>query len=810
MSSNGNAQGLTAPKNAKKVLAKKLRENPALGILVQPTIPGKIKAFQTTMNAKDVELNESYKKDPKAYTQWASDTLAIQLLIFNDFLKTVDPKKLYEDIATDEIKYIVWQMLTVMYTLLYEVKKVLPSSEFDIPSSNAIEILNTNIEINNKVGGMMGQIAAAAQPQRRAGMTVAEAAQLGQLQAQFEILQAQTRSVVDDINQGRDVKSVTYRFTLLKTLVGAAGTAAAIASIAWTGGGVLQRGVIETEQLGRSMFDTVEALWYNLPGTGINFYSQPAVPEFLYRAAFDYNSSIVDFGPLDFGDYSLADLRAQANAYNGFGRDVKVVLSSLQAKGSVGKTTILSTNLMKSIEESIAAAEADVTSSLAKTRFTLSPMRLLNLATGDSPDTTYQKALAKRDGLKRLKELKDSGNLLDLIYSEDTQYLNTKYRGEIDSIRSSGLMKNLEEVQENTEERKSNLASFITKKTNFNTGTTSYSIDEYRKFLSQMKAKVSTPASGIVQSYIDYEFSRVISPFGESFDGYLARVSNDLEATISSHNNEFQIIMDDAMFVNAKRQIQEVSSACTRANSQVSSSRVCETLSQPEMPPKLIKFLTFLQTKNLAIPPQIIQVLNPYLKDPASYPTLTGYQIRRLQARIVAEKNPNMWMQALFLLMSAGVGVFIVDRIEAIASIPANAIAIVASPLSAVAYLARAAELRGRAYYQAAQYQQQAAQLQQGMNMQRMLRNVAAAQGGPLLGNAPPPAQGPLLGNAAPVAPPAQGPLLGNAVVQAPPAQGVPLLGNAVPGAPPAGGRRRSKTSKKRHQQKKRKLTRRH
>jgi hypothetical protein len=264
------------------------------------------------------------------------------------------------------------------------------------------------------------------------------------------------------------------------------------------------------------------------------------------------------------------------------------------------------------------------------------------------------------------------------------------------------------------------------------------------------------------------------------------------------------------MFVNAKRQIQEVSSACTRANSQVSSSRVCETLSQPEMPPKLIKFLTFLQTKNLAIPPQIIQVLNPYLKDPASYPTLTGYQIRRLQARIVAEKNPNMWMQALFLLMSAGVGVFIVDRIEAIASIPANAIAIVASPLSAVAYVARAAELQGRAYYQAAQYRQQAAQLQQGMNMQRMLGNVAAAQGGPLLGNAAPvapPAQGPLLGNAVAQAPPAQGPLLGNAP---PPAQGVPLLGNAVPGAPPAGGRRRSKTSKKRHQQKKRKLTRRH
>jgi hypothetical protein len=299
MSANGNAQGLTAPKNAKKVLAKKLREKPALGILVQPTIPGKIKAFQTAMNAKEMELNDSYKKDPKAYTQWASDTLAIQLLIFNDFLKTVDPKKLYEDIATDEIKYIVWQMLTVMYTLLYEVKKVLPSSEFDIPSSNAIEILNTaNIEINNKVGGMMRQIGPA-QPERRAGMSVAEAAQLGQLQAQFAILQAQTTSAVDEIRQAQGVRSVTHRFNLLKTLVGAAGTAAAIASIAWTGGGVLQQGVIETEQFGRSMFDTADALWYNLPGTGINPYSQPAVPEFLYRAAFDYNSSIVDFGPLD-------------------------------------------------------------------------------------------------------------------------------------------------------------------------------------------------------------------------------------------------------------------------------------------------------------------------------------------------------------------------------------------------------------------------------------------------------------------------------------------------------------------------------
>jgi hypothetical protein len=455
---------------------------------------------------------------------------------------------------------------------------------------------------------------------------------------------------------------------------------------------------------------------------------------------------------------------------------------------------------MKSIEGSIAATEADVTSSLAKTRFTLSPLRLLNLATGDSPDTTYQKALAKRDGLKRLKELKDSGNLLDLIYSEDTQYLDTKYRGEFESIRSSGLMEKLQDVQETAEERKSNLASFITKKTNVNTGTTSYSIDEYRKFLTQMKDKVSTSASGIIQSYIDYEFYRGISPFGESFDGYLARVSNDLEGTIASHNNEFQIIMDDAMFVNARTEIQRVSTACASANSQVSSSRVCETLSQPEMPPKLIKFLTFLQTKNLAIPPQIIRVLNPYLKDPASYPTLSGYQIRRLQAKIVAEKNPNMWMQALFLLMSAGVGVFIVDRIEAIASIPANAIAIVASPLSGLAYVARASELQGRLLYEAAQYQQQSASLQRGMNMQRMLGNVAAAQG-------------PLLGNAAPAAPPAQGPLLGNAAAaQAAPAQ-VPLLGNAaVPGAPPppAGGRRRSKTSKKRHQHKKRKLTRRH
>lgn len=493
---NGNTQGLIGPKNAKKVLARKLRENPALSILVEPKIPGKIKAFQTAMNAKEMELNESYKKDPKAYTQWASDTLAIQLLILNDFLKTVEPKKLYEDIATDEIKYIVWQMLTVIYTLIYEVKKVLPSSEFDIPSSNAIEILNTT---NIKVGGMMRSLEGVQQSERRAGMTAEQGVQQAQLVSRLAVMRAQLDSMLEGVQQGRDVRSVAHRFNLLKGVVGAAGSAAAIASIAWTGGGVLQQGVIETEQFGRSMYDAGDALWYNLPGTGINPYSQPAVPEFLYRAAFDYNSSIVDFGPVDFGDYSLADLRAQANAYSGFGRDVKVGLSSLQAKGSVGKTTILSTNLMKSIETSIAAAEAAVTSSLAATRFTISPLRLLNLATGDTPDTTYQKAVAKRDGLKRLKELKDNENLLDLIYSEDTQYLDTKYGGEIDSIRSSGLMKKLQDVQETTEGRKSNLASFITKNTNVNTGITSYSIDEYRKFLTQMKGNVSTPASGIVQ-----------------------------------------------------------------------------------------------------------------------------------------------------------------------------------------------------------------------------------------------------------------------------------------------------------------------
>jgi hypothetical protein len=722
---NNQANSATLPRNKKARLDKIFEESPLLKATIQTNTDDMIKSIISGLENESKKLEQFAKTNPEMAQQWAETTIQLMLDIFEDTFSAMNPNEFVKAIECDDFMLMLWKNIELFYMIFLGLRNSLGGSANTGKSYPNIQRL-TNAVNNVKVGGMqsgnrtVARGTGAAAGQGSDGVPLGQVGRYAQALGQAAVQGARTRKALDKIEGERAEQTIEINFNKAMKYIGVTSIVAAIGgvTIATTGhlGDLHTEGAAGLQLAGQAAHFTIHLL----PFTGKNVYLEESMPEFLWRALDNYNSSLPDVGPINAGIFSLRELRQQAEAYTSLGSQVSMSRANYDAKRATAKLTILNLNGIKNLDAKITAAKEAVMTKLSETRFSLSPARLFN-SEATSRNQAYADAKEARAGLVRLKKLVDAEDYIGFAYSPDIKFLGAD-KAPFEAVQRSDLRAKIGTVTTAVEEEGANPETLIGGNT-----TVGFNIQAFSNFVNKQAASI-TPTPGIVnQAFVDWAFSNIISPFHDRFSTYLTDSGDAISTQIQTQNNEMQLLDYGDSYDRALQEVDAFKGRCT-SNTKVSRLPTCETLVRPDSVIIIKAWLKSATSVKFVIPPNIIDVLSPYLNTPQLHPTLNRYQIARLINRIQREKNPDIKVQLLYLVISAGMSVYVVMSCVRLASIPKSIVDGIADGFEAGAMVAKTALERRKAIHEAATRDRELASIQ----AQRQLalensRNAAAA-----------------------------------------------------------------------------------